>query len=997
MPPFSRLATTSYHANLWSVPLSTERPSNLKEAIDWILRVTGKDGQGGDSNSAISKLSDAVKGLLKEVKGSTTGLNQDIDKVTQALNTDSGIGLIGKLADGLQQFIGYQSGVSNTKGLITGAGIAPSNIATHRLCDAAIAFTIAVLEGLSKDRSIKDNTGNKQKVNSFISQLSECYGKGPKGLKEIDRGVDKLEQVKGTGGNKSAFDSIISKVKEGFKSQLKEANEQGHDIDQKVGTYLSAVFQAVSGSANVTSQLNTLVSQATPVYDAAMLNSQIGGVKNALTPPGSQGFAKNVLDAGKKAFMAVLQKRNYVLANYEEASQIKWNSETEKVQTCAKIFLSCIPLMTSGLSYLYWECKNGWKAMQFSSGALRGYMMYMGYHSSYLGSSTGGNVIGRIESTFQDSNGAAVEANSTYLKFYNALRTQVNDKLRSTSDDIKNYPIAALDFAAQNYFTLKQSNSYGQSTGSPKSIREMLYFLAALPFSPVYEQFDKYITSYFQTLLNNTSGCILQRAHIPPGDTLSAADLKGYLTLVSHIAPRILGLIQGPGYKRGNSDEPWLFELYSNSIFQFKYSSGAAIFSAISNYSYALQFQLHFLFFMCSNDGNKCGWQECLYGRSLNADTSEVTSYICASLKCSEPVVSCDHNNTSCTHNKYDQNEGCGKGSPPSSLQAFMTDDLKGFRLHDSEHSSHMSQHLPGSMCHVPMGFKSADLRKNPAAGGNIYSALSAFCGSPFSPLRQLGEKLGCLTKRTPRLIGDIFGFTWHLKGQLAKTLGSFNGANWFGELKDKLPFSYELKNDSGQKLNKFLIDDLESGFQELLDEFKNIDCTKTGCRAKSGVTHACTSHAPGTHGTDTNTCTCESVVHCGGVLPLLYANGFSFASAYTLSGGSSGNDQTKRSCANFHTALSNVLTPNAPLAKLLDTIDEFLYLFRFYFFYNQSAFWTIYLTLIVYTFFFLLDTLRPRSHLHFPSSNIIAPISLLGTGKAPALRQFTKLTYFMP
>ncbi|GIX61462.1 extracellular matrix-binding ebh, putative [Babesia caballi] len=185
-----------------------------------------------------------------------------------------------------------------------------------------------------------------------------------------------------------------------------------------------------------------------------------------------------------------------------------------------------------------------------------------------------------------------------------------------------------------------------------------------------------------------------------------------------------------------------------------------------------------------------------------------------------------------------------------------------------------------------------------------------------------------------------------------------------------------------------YLTDDFHEWFQNLLDEFKKIDCSKTGCRTSSSNTKCSKPQQPGTHGSD-QSCTCDSVVHCGGVLPVLYRHGFQFHSPHTLSGGNDG--ATKISCDMFHTALSNVLSPEAPLAKLLETIDSFLYAIRWEFFSKLSGYWTIYICLILYTFFFLLDTLHMRSHLKLTSSHILPPLALLTSGKPLPV---TKLTY---
>ncbi|GIX65421.1 variant erythrocyte surface antigen-1, alpha subunit [Babesia caballi] len=116
----------------------TDCPSNLKEAIDWILRVTGKDGQdNGQGNTAITALTKEVQKLLEEVKGADAGLGEQIDKVKNALGNGSS-GLIKSLADGLQQFIGYE----NQHGKIGTGGIAVSNLRVERLRDAVVCVQI---------------------------------------------------------------------------------------------------------------------------------------------------------------------------------------------------------------------------------------------------------------------------------------------------------------------------------------------------------------------------------------------------------------------------------------------------------------------------------------------------------------------------------------------------------------------------------------------------------------------------------------------------------------------------------------------------------------------------------------------------------------------------------------------------------------------------------------------------------------------------------------
>ncbi|GIX65167.1 variant erythrocyte surface antigen-1 family protein [Babesia caballi] len=104
-----------------SVTKLTDCPSNLKEAIDWVLRVTGKDGVDKSlKNSNIEALGTEVRVLLASLKGANL---PDIRGIMGEIENDdgSGYGPISKLAKALRVFIGYDGG---PRGTIEGTGIA---------------------------------------------------------------------------------------------------------------------------------------------------------------------------------------------------------------------------------------------------------------------------------------------------------------------------------------------------------------------------------------------------------------------------------------------------------------------------------------------------------------------------------------------------------------------------------------------------------------------------------------------------------------------------------------------------------------------------------------------------------------------------------------------------------------------------------------------------------------------------------------------------------
>ncbi|GIX65455.1 variant erythrocyte surface antigen-1 family protein [Babesia caballi] len=1088
-------------------------PSNLKEAIDWIVRVTGKDGQDGAGQNGTDALTQQVKTLLESVKNSDSGVGHEIEKVIGALN-GSGDGLIAKLADGLQQFIGYD-GKSNGRPKLTGGGILPANVAKHQVCNALLNFVIRFLEGLCGIESLVSQ--KKDGVLEVVEKLRKCVGTGtvPTGFQQLVqkigekvKEIDKKIKQHGSDGKLNNVFHALKDISDDFNNN----QQQGPKVEaNELDSFFSVVDSAVQNDNNLyfstycdrlkslfgDNELKGKAQQDSSALTYSKLKANIQGITGATTNlnneirsikamtskanllPNAAVFTA-VRDAAY-AFIADLQTKKYT-SYYDKKTnpQAEWSnvSRDDDKNKCAKIFLGCLPLYYQALTYIYWGCHEkggGCGNLTLANGAMRSYFDSQGLLPTFVESSrTGAHIADSALKGFTEFGTAASSSLSTtnipYVSFTNKLQKNVTTNGNNLSSQC---PLSALFYGASCYFRCEQTKVADKASRGPQTIREMLCFLAALQFSPQYDEFDGYVTEYFKGIVpnsqnkNDDSELKLQVADSGQksgGNTLSAADLKSYLTSTFHLAPAFIGLIQEPS----KSGEPWLHSLYSNSQFNLSIpSSGSALFNMLSNYTYALQFQLSFLYIQCRNTYTVgCGWQECRFGKDVNSGSNNsAPSHICNGYTCKDPSK-CWHNgtnnstggssgadSTSCKHNQGGYGSNCGKSGNLSPLQAFLTDCLPGFsRGHPSDPSSHLAT-CSGYMCHVPMGFNPNDLRAESNAntqGSHISLALGSFCGGFNTPLRQLSEKLGCLTKRTPRTLGDMFGFTWHLKAQLSATLNNITNAEWLRDLKVKLPFSYQLTSESGQKLNKFvgtghsghstadlsslyssgckekgnncgpylyplthsdgatfgkpapyastylswvlyLTDELETGLQELLDTFKNIDCSKSGCIGKSQC-----NHSAGQHGS--SNCSCPSVVDCADVLPLLYRHGFRFLSAFRLKGmknegigkGYSQTAETKRQCSAFATQLQSVISGN-PLSDLLTSIDEFLYLFRFYFLYKLSAFWSIYISLILYTFFFLLDTLHLRSHLKLTSSHVVPPLALLTSG---TLLPVTKLTY---
>ncbi|GIX62320.1 uncharacterized protein BcabD6B2_17550 [Babesia caballi] len=988
--------------------------------------------------------------------------------------------------------------------IITGGGILPANVAKHQVCNAVLNFVIRFLEGLCGIEKLNDNP-DKQKVLAVIAKLKKCVGTG-----QVPEGFDQLVE-----GIKRKVDGISKKVLNREQGKLKNVFDEfknvsdkctGHDVSgPKVeGNELDKFLNAVDLTLqqNNSSNFATYCEKLKSLFEISELKDKAQKDREALTYSARKTNIDDVTAATPKL--------------NSEIRSIHTTENKKNLLPNAVVFTAVRDAAIAFIAEL--------KEPNFKDGM----------NKAQTEATKRASAVTEARQKLDPSGKSPSNPKPTYPEFLKALNDNAETYL--SSPNTQGNTLAALYYCALCYFKCQQIKSSQNASTSPSSIREMLYFLAALQFSPQYEALDSYVTSHFSTLTGKESSTddselklqVADSGTKDTGNTISAADLKSYLASTFHLAPAFIGLIQEPS----TSGEPWLHELFCNSQFNLSYSSGQAILNTLSNCTYALQFQLGFLFSTCANNGMKCGWQECTYGRGVNGFGSSLQPHICPGFNCQ--TRGCNHKSKPCNHNNYDQDDSCGRGSSPSPLQAFLTDGIQGMCRQHPGSSYHLASCSANSMCHVPMGLQATHLRQNAGTGNHIYSALYSFCGTSSSPLRQLCEKLGCLTKRTPRTLGDLFGFTWHLNGQL------FNNADMVNKLKEALgkrptsvdnfigeltqlasslkpspgdsgivkslqtmapviPFLYQLfrvkpddflpvtlfnlaqhchkvensngnfkimhENSSNSAVTSghdcssspndlwslcqpvkakpsgggmtdpqsacrnaqcggymvplthsagatyapvhasvylswlaYLTEDFYEWFQNLLDEFKNIDCATSGGRnAATGGKKCDSPHPPGTHGTGSDACSCDSVVHCGGVLPVLYRYGFQFYSPYTLSGGKDGGNETKRDCQKFHNALFNVLAEGAPPTKLLESIDEFLYAIRWEFFSKLFFFWTIYVCIILYTFFFLLDTLRVRSHLHFPSSHSISTISLLGTGKAPALTKLTKLVYYMP
>ncbi|GIX61589.1 variant erythrocyte surface antigen-1 family protein [Babesia caballi] len=505
----------------------------------------------------IAALTDTVKELFESVQGSDSKLGQELEKVTEALY-GSGTGLIGKLGEGLQQFIGYEDkgGVvqiqngnkSITVGKITGGGILPANIAKYQVCNAVLNFVIRFLEGLCGIKGVVDT--NKPDVLKVIGTLRKCVGTGhvPTGFKELVQKIEekvkegfdsKIKQrVSGPDGKLNTVFTALKGIIEMF--QHEHGTQEVSSDSQNVTSYIDAVNTKLldDGSTNfmdLNDSLKTLFSNdaikpsSSQLDDSKPLNagnltgyikyvttyadkvkSDIGNIK-------SQDKFKNYANAAvftavrdaATAFVAEIKEPIKYTSYYHDAD---WSNVSSQDQTkCAKIFLGCLPLYYQALTYIYWGCHEnggGWKDQTLAHGAMRSYFDSQGFLPLYVdknkrGAHIADSALKGFSELQQGMSEATPPSPFTYSTFTKELLGIVKSgqptKLSSTC------PLSALFYGASCYFQCQQITNAKSAVHAPKTIREMLYFLAALQFSPQYDAFDGYVTEYFKAVTGNQS------------------------------------------------------------------------------------------------------------------------------------------------------------------------------------------------------------------------------------------------------------------------------------------------------------------------------------------------------------------------------------------------------------------------------------------------------------------------------------------------------------
>ncbi|EDO05466.2 variant erythrocyte surface antigen-1 alpha subunit [Babesia bovis T2Bo] len=379
---------------------------------------------------------------------------------------------------------------------------------------------------------------------------------------------------------------------------------------------------------------------------------------------------------------------SYSNNNHDNPPKWKDASNTPNRHHCAKILLGSVCLIWSGVTYMHWTGKwaSGspyWNnhildGSGLDDGTLSQWLQALGFPRDMLNNSGPQNRLDKViwdgfmgklflgfthpsGSHASDGNTAKQPYDMNYAGFvHTAHRDSFNKEATvfpkdgtgsSTTGHIgetnqnKIGAIFKLYVLSCAYFTgLQKRNSTALSTtptatNNPKTIREILYWLSALPYSPAYPKILTHskgrLTEVTQKLGddgNDTPQLKFYQEKRWAPITVHQYNLFAHFQAVTQYCPLVLIGIQGGLHSTTGTDkttEPPIHSLYSNTECHFTYPTvSIQAYNQVVHYIRALFYQLYFLRKQCAVKVT-CGgkWRECRYGSGVLG--KDVVSWMC--------------------------------------------------------------------------------------------------------------------------------------------------------------------------------------------------------------------------------------------------------------------------------------------------------------------------------------------------------------------------------
>ncbi|KAG6440227.1 variant erythrocyte surface antigen-1 alpha subunit [Babesia bovis T2Bo] len=636
----------------------TEAPTNLKEAIDWVLRVTGRDGK------ALNKDTECICGLAAAV----TDLLQSVEL----------------------EYNGYQ-GEANGDDTKNGP---PKKRVT--MCLNELFSLVQGLGGTAVVRTYIDQLAQVLSALVGWSKIEKC-GNGSNGKCQKDNkkhhgldGCAYLNDIKPE--NKCETCGCM-------KWDVSDADreEKGHHLGRRCTRCSDSggkrhTCSCGPGDGTCQGPDSCKCALAGKCCKCCCKGKGCGCSDKCSCYKEDGSYCRIYHDSYQSAYTA--SNDPYIEKHYMTTT---WNAldrytgtfrdisttSSQRRHQCAQILLGSVCLIWSGVTYMHWTGKYAkgspyWNnhildGSGLDDGTLSQWLQALGFPRDMLNNAAPKNrldkviwdglrdkfFLGFLEPSGLNDGGKVNDINGNtarspfgmnYAGFvHTAHRDSFNNEATvftngsgssiTETNQHKNGAIFKLYILSCAYFTGLQKKAIPTTTKTPKTIREILYWLSALPYSQAYKEMLTYAKNKLKDVTKK------------PGDTESSSaketqlkfhqtglthpftvdeyNLFAHFQAVTQYCPLVLIGIQGGIHSTDKTLGPAIHSLYSNTECKFTYPAvPIQAYNQVVHYIRALFYQLYFLRKQCAVKVT-CGgkWRECRYGSGVVS--KGVISWMC--------------------------------------------------------------------------------------------------------------------------------------------------------------------------------------------------------------------------------------------------------------------------------------------------------------------------------------------------------------------------------
>ncbi|EDO05972.1 variant erythrocyte surface antigen-1 alpha subunit [Babesia bovis T2Bo] len=627
----------------------TDAPTNLKEAIDWVLRVTGKDGKKNDE--CICGLAAAVTDLLQSVQLEYNGYQGD----TKEVDTSKGASE--------QQVTDRLNGLFS---LVQGLG----GTAVVRTYIDQLAQVLSALVGWSEIVKCWGSGGD-----------GSCKGGGTGNEHGQNGTCEYLEDVK---PNKPCEQCKCMKWK------VKNPNTDGTPLGRKCQRCSD------SGDDDTCSCSPPGGGGCSPGKCKCALagkcckcccKGRCGCKKECRCIEEDKDKVNDTYKRGHRiyndSYQSAYGEMSFPYIGEEGYYLIKsvWTDLLERGGSmppsqrrhhCAQTLLGSVCLIWSGITYMYWTGKYHKSSPRWNNhildgsglddGTLSQWLQALGFPRDMLNNHGPGNrwdaiiwdgFMGKLYLGFPHTSDNAAHgsdhndntfrspAGMNYAGYIHTVDRGAfdSDVFKENGKDINKNKLGAifkLYILSCAYFTgLQKKNTTESTPRTPKTIREILYWLSALPYSPAYPEILQHSKEVMKKVAPDVGDkkqlSFYQTGRTAP-ITVHEFNLFAHFQAVTQYCPLVLIGIQGGLHSTKGTDkttEPPIHSLYANTECHFTYPAvSIQAYNQVVHYIRALFYQLYFLRKQCAVKvalGGK--WRECRYGDGVLG--RDVVSWMC--------------------------------------------------------------------------------------------------------------------------------------------------------------------------------------------------------------------------------------------------------------------------------------------------------------------------------------------------------------------------------